>query len=195
LENGTKKSLSTGQIAKICDVAPRTVAGWIDSGLLPGYRIPLSRPGARGFKPGDSPRRVYAKDLAKFLHDRGMGRLLEGEKTVATVLCVGLGCLWCGSLAEALPEGWAVERAESVWEAGGAYWRTRPAAVVLAYAVMAADCREIAAAVLRENPPGRCIAIRPEDKPEGWLGVAGVVEIPACGLTAAALAELVTGAA
>lgn len=31
---------TTGQIAKLCMVAPRTVAGWFDKGLLKGYRLP-----------------------------------------------------------------------------------------------------------------------------------------------------------
>lgn len=35
--------LTTGQIAKQCSVAPRTVAKWIDSGLLKGFRVPGSK--------------------------------------------------------------------------------------------------------------------------------------------------------
>ena len=32
-----------GDVAKICNVAPRTVSQWFDKGLLTGYRIPGSR--------------------------------------------------------------------------------------------------------------------------------------------------------
>ncbi len=35
--------LTTGQVARICHVAPRTVSKWFDSGKLRGYRIPGSR--------------------------------------------------------------------------------------------------------------------------------------------------------
>ena len=35
--------LTTGQVAKICHVAPRTVSKWFDAGELRGYRIPGSR--------------------------------------------------------------------------------------------------------------------------------------------------------
>ena len=38
-----KKVFTTGQVAKICKVAPRTVSKWFDSGRLKGYRIPGSR--------------------------------------------------------------------------------------------------------------------------------------------------------
>ena len=44
------KVFTTGQVAKICKVAPRTVSKWFDSGRLRGYRIP----GSQG--PSHSPR-------------------------------------------------------------------------------------------------------------------------------------------
>lgn len=56
-----KPILTTGQIAKLCQVAPRTVARWFDTGLLPGYRIP-----------GSLCRRVQRQDLVRFLRDHKM---------------------------------------------------------------------------------------------------------------------------
>ena len=38
-----KKVFTTGQVAKICKVAPRTVSKWFDTGRLRGYRIPGSQ--------------------------------------------------------------------------------------------------------------------------------------------------------
>ncbi|HSV26712.1 MAG TPA: helix-turn-helix domain-containing protein [Sedimentisphaerales bacterium] len=38
-----KETLTTGQVAEICHVAPRTVTKWFDSGRLKGYKIPGSR--------------------------------------------------------------------------------------------------------------------------------------------------------
>jgi len=35
-----KNVLTTGDVAKICHVAPRTVSKWFDNGQLRGYRIP-----------------------------------------------------------------------------------------------------------------------------------------------------------
>lgn len=58
---------TTGQIGKICGVAPRTATKWFDSGLLVGYRLPsCGRPGTRG------DRRVTAAELYKFLQKHGM---------------------------------------------------------------------------------------------------------------------------
>ena len=55
------KVLTTGQVAKICSVAPRTVSKWFDSGQLKGYRIP-----------GSQDRRIPAEYLRKFLKDNNM---------------------------------------------------------------------------------------------------------------------------
>lgn len=38
-----RPAYSTGEMARFCDVAPRTVAKWFDSGELKGYRIPGSQ--------------------------------------------------------------------------------------------------------------------------------------------------------
>ena len=35
-----KDVLTTGEVAKICNVAARTVSKWFDSGQIEGYRIP-----------------------------------------------------------------------------------------------------------------------------------------------------------
>jgi excisionase family DNA binding protein len=47
---------TTGDVAQICRVAPRTVTKWFDSGQLKGYRIPGSRD-----------RRIPASELIKFM--------------------------------------------------------------------------------------------------------------------------------
>lgn len=52
---------TTGQIAKVCRVAARTVSKWIDSGELVGYRIP-----------GSQDRRVNREDLIAFLKSNSM---------------------------------------------------------------------------------------------------------------------------
>jgi len=48
--------LTTGDVANICNVAPRTVSKWFDKGLLNGYRIP-----------GSKDRRIPIDELARFM--------------------------------------------------------------------------------------------------------------------------------
>lgn len=52
---------TTGMISKLCNVAPRTVSKWIDSGRLKGYRIP-----------GSNDRRVPVDVLVEFFKAHGM---------------------------------------------------------------------------------------------------------------------------
>lgn len=60
-----QKVFTTGQVAKLCKVAPRTVAKWFDAGRLRGYRIPVL---------GD--RRIPREHLAAFLREHNMADAL-----------------------------------------------------------------------------------------------------------------------
>jgi excisionase family DNA binding protein len=53
---------TTGQVAVLFGVSPKTATKWIDSGALPGYRVPSSR-----F------RRVRRRDLEVFMAKHGVG--------------------------------------------------------------------------------------------------------------------------
>jgi excisionase family DNA binding protein len=55
------KVFTTGQVARICKVSPRTVTVWFDSGKLRGYRIP-----------GSQNRRIPRDMLIRFLKEHGM---------------------------------------------------------------------------------------------------------------------------
>ncbi|MHC4423298.1 MAG: helix-turn-helix domain-containing protein [Planctomycetota bacterium] len=56
-----KNVLTTGDVAKICNVAPRTVSKWFDSGQLKGYRIP-----------GSKDRRIPVSELIRFMKVHNM---------------------------------------------------------------------------------------------------------------------------
>lgn len=66
-----KDVLTTGEVAKICNVAPRTVSKWFDSGSLKGYRIP-----------GSKDRRIPLNQLLRFMKEHGIP--LNGLKTGRT---------------------------------------------------------------------------------------------------------------
>ena len=71
-----KNVLTTGDVAKICNVAPRTVSKWFDSGQLKGYRIP-----------GSKDRRIPASELMRFMkeHDMPISGLAAGQTRVLIV--------------------------------------------------------------------------------------------------------------
>src|SRR3954471_4663395 len=56
-----KDVLTTGEVAKICNVAPRTVSKWFDTGVLKGYRIP-----------GSKDRRIPVSQLVRFMKEHGI---------------------------------------------------------------------------------------------------------------------------
>ena len=55
------KLLTTGEVAKICQVSARTVCNWIDNGLLVGFLLP-----------GTKHRRVPKAVLVQFMRDKGI---------------------------------------------------------------------------------------------------------------------------
>lgn len=55
------KTLTTGEIAKICDVNLRTVIRWIERGELKGFKLP-----------GRGNNRVLVEDFVSFLEQHGM---------------------------------------------------------------------------------------------------------------------------
>ncbi|MEM6757589.1 MAG: response regulator [Planctomycetota bacterium] len=71
-----KDILTTGEVAKICNVAPRTVSKWFDSGQLRGYRIP-----------GSKDRRIPLNALIRFMkaHHIPMDNLQSGRVRVLIV--------------------------------------------------------------------------------------------------------------
>ncbi len=71
-----KDILTTGEVAKICNVAPRTVSKWFDSGQLRGYRIP-----------GSKDRRIPLNALVRFMkeHNIPLDGLQSGQTRVLII--------------------------------------------------------------------------------------------------------------
>jgi excisionase family DNA binding protein len=129
-----KEVLTTGEVAKICHVAPRTVSKWFDSGKLRGYRIPGSRD-----------RRIPLAQLVAFMRAHGIP--LEGlDGGTCRVLIVA------ADVSPAVVEDldatnrYTVETAANGFEAGVVIQQFRPQAVVLDFedrAEAVAICRNI----------------------------------------------------
>src|SRR5262245_38282403 len=137
-----KKVFTTGQVAKICKVAPRTVSKWFDSGRLRGYRIP-----------GSQDRRIPREQLIKFLKEHGMplGELEEEEWH--KILVIGADKLFIDRLQELLPESddFKYEVANSGFEAGILAESFHPDTIIIDLALGRSEALQIAAN-LRRNP-------------------------------------------
>lgn len=79
VECGIGRIYTSGQIARICKVAPRTASKWMDSGKLKGYRIPTA---ARRDGDGKGDRRCTHQALVAFMKEYDMPmQLLDGTGT------------------------------------------------------------------------------------------------------------------
>lgn len=165
--------LTTGEVARLCRVAPRTISKWIDGGHMPGaYRLPLS-----------NDRRVPRQALVDFLTRFGVplpAELLGGERAVLV--------LGPPALVRALA-AWDAVGAATVFDlghlAGLRPWR----AIVLDMALVEGHARAALLACLRQalrQVP--VLALVPEDCAAPDLGGPG-----AC-LTAPASADAVSEA-
>lgn len=117
MSNRTRKQvLTTGEVARACNVAPRTVAKWIDQGQLRGYRIPGSRD-----------RRVPLDALIRFMREYGipMDRLPTGPMRIVTWLGVADGAAEAARAVADLSE-WELSQAQSAFEAGFLLCLKRP---------------------------------------------------------------------
>ncbi len=137
-----KDVLTTGEVAKICNVAPRTVSKWFDGGKLRGYRIP-----------GSKDRRIPLAQLVRFMRahgiplnglDSGITRVLivEGDSDVAELL----------SIALARDAGYEVRTASTAFGAGGIAESFKPHIMLLDVGLPGLSGRETV----------RCVRSRPD---------------------------------
>lgn len=111
-----KDILTTGEVARICNVAPRTVSKWFDSGQLRGYRIP-----------GSKDRRIPMSSLVRFMADHDIP--LDGVQSGRTrILIVDEPSELMTVLRRLLVEqaGYEVQLAHSTFAAGASCEKNRP---------------------------------------------------------------------
>lgn len=103
-----KTIFTTGQVAEICKVAPRTVSKWFDSGRLRGYRVP-----------GSQDRRIPRECLIRFLKEYGMPLGPFEDMAMGKVLVVSAADPIRTSMMDLLnTDPFKVECAASAFDAG-----------------------------------------------------------------------------
>ncbi len=135
-----KDVLTTGEVARICNVAPRTVSKWFDSGQLRGYRIP-----------GSKDRRIPLPQLVRFMRAHGIP--LNGLDAGTTrVLLVDDKADITTSLAETLERDgrYEVRIAECGFDAGVMAEQFRPHIIFLDIMLEDINAKRICT-LIREN--------------------------------------------
>lgn len=140
-ETKAKDVLTTGEVAKICNVAPRTVSKWFDSGALTGYRIP-----------GSKDRRIPLNQLIRFMkqHNMPLNGLMSG---CTRVLIVDSEQEIVEVLEKVLEDDakYEVEVARSGFTSGVIAEKFRPHIILLDMHLSDIDGREVARQV-KNNP-------------------------------------------
>jgi excisionase family DNA binding protein len=135
-----KTIFTTGQVAKICKVAPRTVSKWFDSGRLRGYRIP-----------GSQDRRIPREHLIRFLKEHGMPLGELEDEAMGKILLVGAEPSVHSSLDNVMAnDDFKIEGAASGFEAGIQAESLHPDCVVVDF-IMGRDESLMIAQNLRRN--------------------------------------------
>lgn len=179
LRNPDREWLTTGRVAQLLGLSSRKVMTLYDAGYLEGHRLP-----GVGSAAGD--RRFSRESVLRYARAYKIRDVVAA--LVPSVLLVGFPEPLARQLAALLPEGCRVDCASGVVRAALLWQRYRHGRVVLDGALGGERCRELAGVLAEEKAAPLVLAVRPEDQPPGWLGVAGVVELPADGLSAESLA-------
>ena len=172
-------TLTTGEVARLCQVAPRTVTVWCDTGRLKGYRLPPRKTssGERG------DRRFHRDDVAAFMREYGMR--VPPDLCPCRVYAVGVSPGECPAGAECAATGFDLAllcarqhpRAVLVGDREGV-----AAAIELCRRVLAEYPGCAVTLVLSEDAAGRAVpleGVRVVVRPCDWRAVAA-----GCGLGA-----------
>jgi len=121
-----KGVFTTGQVAKICKVAQRTVSKWFDSGRLKGYRIP-----------GSQDRRIPKRDLIDFLKVSGMPLGEIGDKDMTKMLIVAQDQVLIENLRRELPleRSFKIEVAANSFDAGIQVKNFHPNCIIVDFSI------------------------------------------------------------
>ena len=125
---------TTGDVARICQVAPRTVSKWFDTGRLKGYRIP-----------GSLDRRIPRDSLVEFMRSHGMPLGELGTVQGGKVLIIGMSIAEREAVEKLLTaSGLSTASAQNVFEAGAMATEHRPQCVVIDASIGTDEARMIA---------------------------------------------------
>lgn len=136
-----KDVLTTGEVAKICSVASRTVSKWFDSGQLRGYRIP-----------GSKDRRIPISSLIQFMRNHGIP--MDGLMTGNTrILIVDNDEEVVNTLENVLKEqtSYEVRIANSAFTAGVECERFRPHVMLMDMHLTDGDGRDISSFIQQSD--------------------------------------------
>jgi excisionase family DNA binding protein len=168
---------TTGEAAKVCRVAPRTMSKWVDAGKMAGaYRLP-----------GSQDRRIPRAALVRFMREHNFpipGGLRDGGLLLVCSPRDALATLLAAALAA--DGGWELTHCRDLWSAGHEASGRRPDAVLFDMAAGPGECRRAAEVLAGWADAPALYALAAEDgEPPGppfvksWPATADPAEVAA----------------
>lgn len=142
---------TTGQLAELFRVAPRTLSKWVDAGRLKGYRLP-----------GSNDRRIYRQDALEFARAAGMDRIAAAIDVRPHLVAFGVRGRALAAIA-ALFDACKCEAARSPGMAAVAVSRLARPVLVVDFQEGAAECRQLAEDARTVNRHAACYAVAADD--------------------------------
>ncbi len=156
---GSKDILTTGDIARLFRVAPRTVQKWSDEGLLVGYRIP-------GGGACANHRRFHVSDVRNFARKYGI-RMKDDRYVCVEILFIGLPSPLVITLVETLGNEFRLATVKDLFSAGLLMSTERPEVVVFDFLLGRSESFTAAEQVREISVFSNVIALAGED--DGFL--------------------------
>lgn len=121
-----KNVLTTGDVAKICNVSPRTVSKWVDEGQLKGYRIA-----------GSLDRRIPVAELIRFMEKNNMPvpldiALLAIDKIRILIVAKNRDAV-AGLVSALTKANYNIRQAQSDFEAGRIFQQFMPHVLLVSF--------------------------------------------------------------
>lgn len=159
-----RDTFTTGQVAALFGVAPRTVANWEGRGDLPCFR-PF--PGQH-----NKHRRFLREDVLSFARRSGCWHAVRALEMGENLLCVGLAAVEVDDLKAHLP-GWEVASTISAVEASWKLCEWKAGVALVHHSIRRCDCFRLADVVRQSRSHGGVSLVGvtgpDETDPHGWL--------------------------
>ena len=141
-----KDVLTTGQVAQICNVAPRTVTKWFDSGKLRGYRIP-----------GSKDRRIPFNELIRFMKTHSIPTD-SIEKGAIRILVIDSDHIQASRLAQSLLDkgSFDIQTASTGFDAGLLAQKFLPNIILINLLCPEIDAQQLCAHIHRQEDLKDC---------------------------------------
>lgn len=156
---GSRKTLTTGMVARVLEVSAHSVCNLMRAGALEGYRLTPRGPG-----PGD--RRILRASLVRYMREHGIPLSLLDGGARHRVLLAGCDGRTQKAVADGLPDGGECQIADTLFSCGRLVESFAPTVLVLDFVLGRSSCLDVARELAAAKIACRVVGLAWEDEAE-----------------------------